>query len=247
MERGMSHVLLLDIDGVLNEPQQPISDEMRAKITWASFRMPIYFVTGNGYTKGIDMLGWHGFAGIFCNNGDELRGSDGHCIWRDEVTPPLPQMDLIYRANNSIEWRSPRFVNYCPIGRYATPEQRAEHTDNWRASFMDSIASAFPGVDCAAGGAVSVDVYSRGADKSRAARYLNEQGYGFLFIGDKTEPGGNDYCIRQYCENNEGNKNKVFTSNGTTNTIELLDKILSGDNKTEEFVEPRDIKTQEAS
>lgn len=242
----MTRVLLLDIDGVLNEPQQPISDDMRAKITMVSFVMPIYFVTGNSFTKSIDILGWHGFAGIFCNNGDELRDKYGYCQWRDDVTPPLPQIDLIYKANNSIEWRSPRFVNYCPIGRYATLEQRAEHVDNWRDLFVSWVTEHFPDVECATGGAVSVDIYSRGADKARAAKYLNEQGYNFIFIGDKTAPGGNDYCIRKYCENNGGNKNKVFTSNGTANTMELLDKILSG-GRTEEFVGTRDIKAQEAS
>lgn len=241
----MKTVLLLDIDGVLCEAQQPISDRMRSAITSASFIHDIVLVTGNTFTKSVDLINWHGFAGIFCNNGDELRDKFGYCVWRDTETPPLPDglgtclersSTGSRKGNNSIEWRSPRFVNYSYIGRYATKEQRQAHIEeykkpygDWRDTFMPELRDLTPfgkDIEIVRGGAVSVDIYSKGADKARAAKYLNECDQRFIFIGDKTALGGNDYPIIKYCEQNPQIENKCFTSNGPSNTLELLEQVL---------------------
>lgn len=219
--------LLLDIDGVVNEPQQPISDDMLKMLGHASIEYPIYFVTGNTFTKSIDILNWHGYAGIFCNNADDLRDKYGYCVWRDEETPPLPRLDITGDglANNQIEWRGPRFVNYCPIGRFATKEQRDNHSTDWRDRFVSLIHQNHSCVEAVKGGQVSIDIYSKGADKARAAKFLNGSGFDFIFIGDKTEPGGNDYPILEYCKSVD-NKNICLTTNGPSKTMELLDQYL---------------------
>lgn len=228
----MKHAYLFDVDGVLCEPQQKMNEEVQRRLE--SFCCPVFFVTGNSYTKAMDMLGlWCGdwWSGVFCNNADELRES-GQLIWQDTETPPLPSglaRALLFAAYwnepaaNQTEWRNPRFVNFCPIGRYANKEQRDAHDPSWRRGFISKTLDDFD-VECVIGGQVSVDIYSKGADKSRAGKWLNDNGYTFAFIGDKTDPGGNDYPLVKYCEAHP--ENKWYKSTGPEDTLRILREIV---------------------
>jgi len=230
-EECKNHVLLLDIDGVVCHPQEPMSPEMAQKINLIHYKTHgnVYFVTGNTYTKAVDLVGG---GKIFCNNADELR-EDGRLLWRDEVTPPLPvihELNLLraeYNSpNNKIEWRGPRFANVCPLGRFATKEQRDNHDASWRERWIKGVMHDHPEIEASIGGQVSVDIYSKGADKSRAAKYINDLGKPFIFIGDKTTPVGNDYPIIKYCETSEI-KNVCLTTDGPETTMKYLDKFFS--------------------
>lgn len=209
--------LLLDIDGVVCEPQQPISEKM---LRFLRGYKSVYMVTGNTYTKAVDLVGsWP----IFCNNADELR-SGGLLIWKDEISPALPYIPPIRGMNNCMDWRSPRFVNVCPIGRYASKKARDESDNSWREDYIKEIKGRYHGIEAVIGGQVSVDVYSRGADKSRAGKWLNDIGYDFIFIGDKTDPGGNDYPLVKYCYDHP--QNKWFKSTGPEHTMEIIRGLL---------------------
>jgi hypothetical protein len=225
--------IVLDIDGVLCESQQPVSIEMQALLQRLARQRPVWFVTGNTYTKSVDLLNGHiaMYSGIFCNTADELRTMRGKMMWRDEVTPPLPDtlertLRTIYKPEkqNCIEWRSPRFVNFSKIGRFATPGERKAHDPSWRVSAIDFLQFRYPECDVVAGGAVSVDIYTRGADKSRAAKWLNDKDRSFIFIGDKTEPAGNDYPVKRFCEKNP--RNTCLTSTGPECTMALIEGLL---------------------
>ena len=228
-------VFLLDIDGVLNEPQQPVAQDMKMFLESLARRHRVYFVTGNSFVKSIDILGLDfrspGFGGIFCNNADELRSVTGRLIWRDEVTPPLPQITVsmerapMNRCNNSIEWRSPRFVNVSEVGRYASKEERSVASSAWMDDFIfylkHDLGDEFCSIEIAKGGKVSLDIYSKGADKSRAGQWLVDHGYQFTFIGDKTAPGGNDYPLIKFCETT---LNVGLTTTGPAHTMELIER-----------------------
>lgn len=225
-------VILLDVDGVINEPQQACKPEMQSLLQRLAMHYQVYFVTGNGYTKTVDILnGPIGkFMGVFCNNADELRTMRGKLVWQDTYTKPLPRLDFCLMSllrdkatgNNCIEWRSPRFVNISTIGRYADEETRRQHNGSWREYIAHIISD--DEVECSIGGQVSIDIYSKGADKSRAAKYINSQDKNFLFIGDKTSPGGNDYPIVQYCELNP--ENICLTTVSYLNTMEIINSLL---------------------
>ena len=224
---------LLDIDGTLNEAQQPISAEMHSKLQQLARHHQVYFVTGNTYTKSVDLLAGHikEFAGIFVNNADELRTMRGKLVWSDTETPELPDglercIRFIYdcSAKNCIEWRNPRFLNFSKLGRFATREQRLAHDASWRADAVGYLKFRFPEVETAIGGSVSIDVFSHGADKARAAKYINSLGRKFIYIGDKMDISGNDYPVKKYCEANS--ENICCAVNGTSDTMKLLDGFL---------------------
>lgn len=225
----------MDIDGVLTENQMPISGKIFYILNRAMFHYHVYLVTGNSFLKARDILLNAPFCGIFSNSGHDLRDHCGKLIWTDSDVEPLPcgieedirdHLSGFHPQNNHIEWRTPSFVNVSTIGRFATPQQRLEHSASWRDSFIEKIKSSYD-VDAVKGGAVSVDIYSRGADKARAARYVNYVlDCDFIFIGDKTSPGGNDYPIVSYCEKNKKYSNNVLTTTGIENTIEMIEEFL---------------------
>ncbi len=240
----MKRAFLFDIDGVLCEPQQRIDKKVYDRI--AELGPFVFMVTGNGYLKAIDMLSksrpdktiGHNIWPIFYNGADELRNYRGVLQWQDTETPPLhpgvqayleggPLLDdyegddLI--GNNRFEWRSPRFVNYSIIGRYAVTTVRDSHNTDWRKDFCHAIKATFQNTEAVIGGQVSVDIYSKGADKSRAGKWLNDNGYTFTFIGDKTAPGGNDYPLAEYCRLHP--ENKCYTSTGPQDTLRILEGL----------------------
>lgn len=226
-------VFLLDIDGTINEAQQPVSDPMLMRLWTLARRNQLYFVTGNTYLKSVDILGspLAQYRGVFCNNGDELRSMRGKLIWQDTETKPLPDsiektIRMIYdcSARNAIEWRSPRFLNFSKLGRYATQSERLSHDASWRADAAGFLKYRYPEIETSIGGAISVDVYSHGADKSRAAKWIVNTGKAFVFIGDKTHEGGNDYPIKKFCD--ERPENICLQVNGTKDTMKILDEFI---------------------
>lgn len=230
-------VFLFDIDGTLNKSQDLLSEEMQCRLQRLTRHFNVYFVTGNGYTKSIDMLGGSisHFSGIFVNNADELRTMRGKLMWGDTETPELPvklEDTLRYllgtageqHAGNRIEWRNPRMLNFSYIGRFASKEMRKAHDASWRHETIDFLKIGYPNIEAVAGGSISLDIYSKGADKSRACKYINKLGKKFIFFGDKTEPGGNDYPVKKYCEENP--ENKCLQIMGQEHTMELIEAVL---------------------
>lgn len=216
----MSKVLLLDIDGVVCKPQQKISHEMINVLK----NFDVYYCTGNSYTRAHDLVGG---GKIFCCNGYELR-ENGKLFWRDEKSENLdPEIEYFLRDysrsgyGNQIEWRAPSFINYSIIGRYAPWDVRLSHNPFWQEDLSKKIKSRWD--VSVTNGAVSVDIFTVGADKSRAAKWVNDNVGNFVFIGDKTEPNGNDYPIIKYVEKNKNNL--AFTSTGPQQTIQILSNL----------------------
>ena len=230
-------VFLFDIDGTLNNSQDPITDEMQRYLQRLSRHFQVYFVTGNGYVKTVDILNgpMAHFSGVFINNADEMRTMRGKLMWHDTESTPLPvRIEETLRCllgvkgvehhGNRIEWRNPRMLNFSHIGRFASDDMRKAHDASWRHETIDFLKIGYPDVEVVAGGSISLDIYSRGADKSRACKYINGIGKNFIFIGDKTDEGGNDYPVKTYCDANK--QNLCLKSFGTTHTMELIDAVM---------------------
>lgn len=232
----LNTVFLFDIDGTLNEAQQPVPPEVQQKLQSLARHWHVYFVTGNSYIKSVDLINGHQamYAGIFCNNADELRSMRGKLIWQDTETPPLPPnidnqlMTMLVASQkhygNRMEWRSPRMINYSEIGRFAPFCERVKHDASWRQSAIRFLSEKYPEIEVCAGGAVSIDIHSKGADKSRACKYFNDRGKKIIFVGDKTDVGGNDYKVKEYVLAHPDNL--CLPTTGVANTLEILDGLL---------------------
>lgn len=231
-------VFLFDIDGVLCKSQEKISGQMHSKLSQVARQHQVYFVTGNAYTKSVDLINGpiKDFCGVFCNSADELRTMRGKLVWQDAETQPIPPelehtlYDMLTRRGykhfgNRIEWRNPRSINFSVIGRNASMEERAVHDPSWRPEAAEFIESIYPNLEVSIGGSISLDICTRGANKSRACKYITGQGKNFIFFGDKTDIGGNDFPVKKFCE--EYDKNLCLTMFGPEHTMNTLDSLLT--------------------
>jgi phosphomannomutase len=139
-----------------------------------------------------------------------------------EIVVGLPEIPITGKFVNYREGT----INWSLIGRDATQKQRdffAEYPNNniLRKLFMDhlSIRVNSGNLDYALGGQTGIDIFPKGWDKTFALRHL--EGRECWFIGDRCEPGQNDFHIWK-----ELNKvGRSFKTSGPVETIEIIDSI----------------------
>ena len=67
-------------------------------------------------------------------------------------------------------------------------------------------------MDAVIGGQISIDIYPKGNDKSQILEHIKDRNVvstktdEFIFIGDRTEEGGNDYPLAKLMEKTENCK-----------------------------------------
>jgi phosphomannomutase len=233
-------IYLFDIDGTLTAPLTPIGEEFASVfLEWVRrYKAEVYLVTGSNITKTKKQL-FGAFrdicAGIFCCSGNDYRVGNKVAYRRKFKPSPELLEDLNLYLSNSpypvktgkhIE-RRPGMVNYSIVGRNATPLQRAQYAA-WdakhfeREDIVDYVKTSHPELDAAIGGAVSVDIYPQGRDKSQVVDYLRgscEEEMKFVFVGDKIIPGGNDYPLAMKLEEDENSHWRQVNSPAETQAL----------------------------
>ena len=129
-------------------------------------------------------------------------------------------------------------INWSPIGRNANTLQRKEFVKyDLRTNFRNVYKSVLEGwlvhkkmqdqITVALGGSTSFDVYPKGWDKTYAMSWfaapLAGKEYQCWFIGDKCQPGGNDYHLYELLEPH----GRGFETKNPEETIEIVKNILS--------------------
>jgi len=204
---------LFDVDGTLTNHRQKIDDDFRKMFgCWAQEQNNVgnrvFLVTGSDKKKTIQQIGvalWRSVNGCYQNCGNQLY-CGGRLIkqssWQMGVELRLLIATIIEKslwygvADTNINERV-GMVNISTIGRGCTTEQRKEYY-NWdkhsleRESIASTIRLAFPELDAAIGGQISIDIYPKGRDK---AQVLDDMEGETIFFGDTCEIGGNDYPI----------------------------------------------------
>ena len=116
-------------------------------------------------------------------------------------------------------------ITYSALGQQALVEDKK----NWdptgikRRQLQQEIAVLLPDLEVRAGGSTSIDITRCGIDKAYGVRQLAEQTgidlAQMLFVGDRLEPGGNDYPVKALglaCQE----------VSGPSDTIAFLTKLL---------------------
>jgi len=94
-------------------------------------------------------------------------------------------------------------VNFSIVGRGATPQQRASYTDYdavkyERYAIVERLKDKYPKLDFVIGGAVSIDIFNIGNDKSQVVdRYFDQalEHNKIVFVGDRVAFPGNDCAL----------------------------------------------------
>ena len=136
-----------------------------------------------------------------------------------------------HRYGNHIEDRD-SMLNFSIVGRDCTQEQREEYFkyDNEKGErkiIANAIKEKFPELDAVIGGQISIDIYPKGKDKSQIFDVIKQDRLTtpdeYVFIGDRTEKGGNDYPLALLMDNTDNCD--FYQTDDWKHTIQILEKL----------------------
>ena len=246
----MDRIFIFDIDGTLTPSRLPMTKEFAKFFDKWSNKNKYYLVTGSDLDKTKEQL-----PIAYIDRAEAIFTCCGNQMWRDneliydnkfELTSKLKNsLEVVlmssqypYRYGNHIEDRG-SIVNFSIVGRNCTQEQR-EHFFKWdeekgeRKKISMFLKHKFKDLDAVLRGQISIDIYPKGMDKSQIFDVIKQdrlvEPREYIFIGDRTEKGGNDYPLAKLME--ETNNCKYFQTEGTEQTMEILQWLqIDGETK----------------
>ena len=253
-------IVLFDMDGTLTPPRMEFDKELLAPLRALSEHTQIGILTGSdiGYVKQqmnyiirhseliycMHLLPCNGTKwyppprnmddSYYLSYSSDMREALGEEKFRNLMSILL---DLqchaaalsIPLAGEFIQYRG-SMLNWCPIGRSATPVDREEFISydgelNFRDNYLKRLQRKLTlvGLDkditCALGGDTSFDIYPVGWDKTYCLRHF--QDYEVWFVGDRCEENGND---KQIYDNLQP-KGRSFKTDGIQKTKKIIESL----------------------
>ncbi|KAJ7355570.1 eukaryotic phosphomannomutase [Mycena albidolilacea] len=216
-------LVLFDVDETLTLARQGASLEMIETLQTLKKKFVIGVVSGSNLVKVSEQLSVHGrnvisdFDYVFTENGlvayklGKLLesqsfinhvGEDRYKPFVNFILHYIADLDVPIKRGTFVEFRN-GMINVSPLGRNATIAERNEFEaydkkHNVRANFIKVLQEKFPdyGLTYSIGGKISFDVFPHGWDKTYSLKHLADEEFEEIhFVGDKTQPGGNDYEI----------------------------------------------------
>ena len=238
---------IFDVDGTLTEPRLQMSDALANEFLLWSMQKQCFVATGSDFEKTKEQVPWDiidCFQNVFCCMGNEVRDTVGRIVGKsDFIMPEYLEEDFKKILKNSkcpvktgahIELRT-GMVNFSTVGRNADFEQRRTYNlwdkkHSERSEIASYINEKYPTLNASVGGSISIDIIEEGHDKGQIVHYLENAGaQRVVFVGDRCEPGGNDYgIIRELQKSNLSFE--WYNVKGPQDTLMLLrtNKVFDG-------------------
>lgn len=231
-------IYAFDVDGTLTPSRQTITDDFHAWFShWIDQRHQagdeIMLITGSDYPKTLEQLGQELLdkTDWICNSAANQVRHQGVVVHDYEFRTPLGLLELLEsfleqsaypeRTGNHIEHRG-SMINFSVVGRNAQGEQRIRYaewdqTTQERSRLAAQINEHFAEMNISAtvGGETGIDITTQGLDKRQALRWINKR---TIFLGDRCDPGGNDYAIAQALETDSRFQHQVIPVTGWQDT-----------------------------
>jgi len=221
----MSRIYLFDVDGTLTPAKAKIDKKFKSQFLEWMQNKEVYIVSGGSFVRILDQLGdsivnqTHGvfacMGNVFCQRRDDSAHrafNEWDIIYENKFKAPaglykdldriVKESDFPLKASNHYEERI-GMLNFSIVGRNATPEQRKayqeydpDHAE--REKIVAELKGKYRTLDFVIGGAVSIDVFNSGNDKSQVVeRYFKEalECNEIVFVGDRIPFPGNDYAL----------------------------------------------------
>lgn len=233
---NMNTIYLFDIDGTLTPARQPMTNEFKVVFTsWCKDKI-VYLVTGSDYDKvceQVDTETLNKITGVFGSMGNELY-VNGIRKYSNNDTIPQYCIDFLTKKLQSTiypyEHGTLHFehrigmLNFSVVGRDISIETRKKYFE-WdsvakeRQSIADEFNKLFPEYEAKLGGQISLDIQRVGKNKAQVVDYLQStyNNCQYIFTGDRTLPGGNDYDLAHRI---------VTNSLGIVHQVENPDDVL---------------------
>lgn len=238
-------IYAFDVDGTLTPSRQRIPDEFAEWFSeWIDQRHQagdqIMLITGSDYPKTLEQLGEEilGKTDWICNSAANQVRHQGVIVHDFELpTPPelldflesfLEQSEYPERTGNHIEHRG-SMINFSVVGRNAQGEQRTRYAE-WdqktqeRRHLAQQLNEQFAdqSIHATVGGETGIDITAEGLDKRQALRWIDDH---VIFLGDRCEPGGNDYAIAQALETDHRFEHQVIPVSDWQDTWNHLKRL----------------------
>ncbi|MDR0677565.1 MAG: HAD-IIB family hydrolase [Holosporaceae bacterium] len=215
-EVGQRIIFLADMDGTLTPARLPMTKEFASFFEKFIADRVFYIVSGSDYKKiqeQVPMRILTKVTGVYASMGNEFY-ERGNLIYKNDFVPKRSLLEKLeaFRKNtkyslklyqNYIEKRC-GMINFSVLGRDCPYEARIEYS-NWdkksgeRAKIAEELSADYPEYDISVGGNISIDIVPYGFGKDQVATRLRNvyKAEKVVFMGDRTEKGGNDYSIAQ--------------------------------------------------
>jgi HAD superfamily hydrolase (TIGR01484 family) len=220
-------VYLFDVDGTLTHPLAEIDEEFAdVFLMWLrGGHKIVYLVTGSDIAKTKKQI-FPSFIdqceGIFTCSGNVFY-SKGNKIYENVLQIPEDLIENLELYLDISSWREKQgthielrsgMVNFSTVGRDASPAMRDAYS-KWdainreREDIVEYLKDLHPDLEVSIGGTISVDIYPAGSNKGQVIEKLEEahgSDVNMIFVGDRNEPGGNDWPLAERLETREGSQ-----------------------------------------
>ena len=246
----MDRIFIFDVDGTLTPSRLPMTEEFQKFFQKWVTKNKFYLVTGSDLPKLQEQMDFMDIEaeGIFTCCGNQFWKPDpsiinisAELIYDNKFKPPenlltylgeeLRMSDYPVKAGNHIEDRG-SMLNFSIVGRNCTLSQREDYYryDNLgseRKRISTHIREQWLKLDAVIGGQISIDIYPKGMDKSQVFDIIEQERLvkpdEYIFIGDRTEKGGNDYPLALLMDNTDNCD--FYQTDGWEHTQKILEKL----------------------
>ena len=217
----MRRVYIFDVDGTLTPSRRTMVEDFLEFFNGWSKRNTFWLVSGSDLNKMKEQVPefiLERAEGLFTCGGNQLY-RDGELIYENKFIPPnnlltylgeqIRMSETPVQATNHREDRG-AMLNFSIVGRDCTLEERKKYFE-WdsqvgeRESIAKYVKETWKDLDAVIGGQISIDIAPIGNDKSqvidKVVGYQSNREY--IFIGDRTMEGGNDYPLAKVMDEME--------------------------------------------
>ena len=209
----MEKIYIFDMDGTLTPSRREMTPDFEIFFSeWAS-NHTFFLVSGSNLEKIKEQVPQYILdlsKGVFTCGGNQLW-LDNKLSYNHEFKPSDELINYLndelknsryhIRAGNHIEDRG-SMLNFSIVGRDCSLDERLDYFEydvrtQERANIARQIILKWDNLDAVIGGQISIDITPKGMNKSQVLKevkkfYQNEE---YIFIGDRTMEGGNDYPL----------------------------------------------------
>ena len=246
----MNKIFIFDIDGTLTPSRRPMTDDFENFFfKWANNNI-FYLVSGSDLDKIKEQVPDFilGLAeGVFTCGGNKLHINES-LIYEHSFKPPkklikylekqIKESPYFTRCGNHIEDRG-SMLNFSIVGRDCTLEERKTYFEydkktKERQKISTEINILWPELNAVIGGQISIDIAPIGYDKSQVIKEVklnrNIPDGRYIFIGDRTMEGGNDYPLAILMDNTKNcdfyQAGEPSAEDGYKSTQKILKKLI---------------------
>ena len=216
----MNKVFIFDVDGTLTPSRRPMTSQFENFFfKWANKNI-FYLVSGSDLEKIKEQVPEHILElaeGVFTCGGNKFYKTHrtGDILEYEKTFKPsntlltylgeqIRMSDYPVKTGNHIEDRG-SMVNFSMVGRNCSLQERKDYfyydeLTGEREEIAKYINNNFKDLSAVIGGQISIDIAPIGNDKSQILKHIKDRNIvtskdNYIFIGDKTMEGGNDYPL----------------------------------------------------